>query len=35
VQLSANDLRTIADTLAEIEIHGDRYPAHLQASINR
>jgi aryl-alcohol dehydrogenase-like predicted oxidoreductase len=35
VNLSADELRTIADALAEIEIHGDRYPAHLQAAINR
>jgi aryl-alcohol dehydrogenase-like predicted oxidoreductase len=35
VHLSASELRTIADALKEIEIHGDRYPAHLQAAINR
>jgi aryl-alcohol dehydrogenase-like predicted oxidoreductase len=35
VHLSASELQTIADALEEIEIHGDRYPAHLQAAINR
>lgn len=35
LELSAGDLRTIADALAEIEIEGARYPAHLQAAVNR
>ncbi len=35
VQLSGEDLQRIADALAEIKVQGDRYPAHLQANINR
>jgi aryl-alcohol dehydrogenase-like predicted oxidoreductase len=35
IELSAGELRTIADALAEIEIQGARYPAHLQAAVNR
>jgi aryl-alcohol dehydrogenase-like predicted oxidoreductase len=29
VELSGDDLRRIADALARIPVHGDRYPAHL------
>ncbi len=35
VQLSSDDLRAIGEALAAIEVQGDRYPAHLQAAINR
>jgi len=31
VELSADDLRQIAEALAQIEVVGDRYPAHLAA----
>ena len=31
VELSADDLRQIADALAQIKVVGDRYPAHLAA----
>lgn len=35
VELSANDLHEIERALAEIEVHGDRYPAHLQARVGK
>ncbi len=35
VDLSANDLHEIERALAEIEVHGDRYPAHLQARVGK
>ncbi len=35
VELSTNDLRSIGDALAEIEIQGARYPAQFQVAINR
>ncbi len=35
VTLSAEDLRAISDALAGIEVQGARYPAHLQAHVNR
>jgi aryl-alcohol dehydrogenase-like predicted oxidoreductase len=35
IRLSADELQTIEDTLTGIEIQGARYPAHLQAAINR
>jgi aryl-alcohol dehydrogenase-like predicted oxidoreductase len=35
IQLSAEDLRSIGDALAQIEVQGARYPAQLQASVNR
>ena len=35
VDLSANDLHQIERALAEIEVHGDRYPAHLQARVGK
>jgi aryl-alcohol dehydrogenase-like predicted oxidoreductase len=31
IALSADDLRQIEDALAQIEVQGDRYPAHLAA----
>jgi predicted oxidoreductase len=31
VELTSDDLRQIGDALAEIKVHGDRYPAHLAA----
>jgi aryl-alcohol dehydrogenase-like predicted oxidoreductase len=35
VELTANDLREIEDAAARITVHGDRYPAHLQARVGR
>lgn len=35
VELSSEDLGTIARALAKIEVHGDRYPAHLQQRVGR
>jgi aryl-alcohol dehydrogenase-like predicted oxidoreductase len=35
VRLSGDDLKNIADALAEIEIEGARYPAQFQAAIDR
>jgi aryl-alcohol dehydrogenase-like predicted oxidoreductase len=35
VKLSTDDLRSIEGALAEIEVHGARYPAQYQAAINR
>jgi aryl-alcohol dehydrogenase-like predicted oxidoreductase len=35
VELSADDLRQVAHALDQIEIHGDRYPAALQAWVGR
>ena len=35
VQLSGQDLKSIGDALAEIEVEGARYPAQFQATINR
>ncbi|HKG91508.1 MAG TPA: aldo/keto reductase [Gemmatimonadaceae bacterium] len=35
VQLTANDLREIEDAAAKLTVHGDRYPAHLQARVGR
>jgi aryl-alcohol dehydrogenase-like predicted oxidoreductase len=35
VELTASDLREIEDAAAEITVHGDRYPAHLQARVGR
>ncbi|MCA0276682.1 MAG: aldo/keto reductase [Proteobacteria bacterium] len=35
VDLSANDLHEIERAVAEIEVHGDRYPAHLQARVGK
>jgi len=35
VELTSDDLRNIASALAKIEVHGDRYPAHLQQRVGR
>ena len=35
VNLTAGDLHKIADALSEIEVVGDRYPAHLQKLVSR
>jgi hypothetical protein len=31
----SDDLPRIRDTLAKIQVQGDRYPAHLAASVGR
>ena len=31
VELTADDLRQIAEALDDLEVQGDRYPAHLAA----
>jgi aryl-alcohol dehydrogenase-like predicted oxidoreductase len=35
VELTAGDLRQIEELLAQIKVHGDRYPAHLAARVGR
>jgi aryl-alcohol dehydrogenase-like predicted oxidoreductase len=35
VALSADDLREIHDSVSKISLHGERYPAHLQALVGR
>jgi aryl-alcohol dehydrogenase-like predicted oxidoreductase len=35
VELTPEDLQSIEAALAEVKVEGDRYPAHLQARINR
>jgi aryl-alcohol dehydrogenase-like predicted oxidoreductase len=35
VELTATDLREIAEALAQIQVLGDRYPPHLQATVSR
>ena len=35
IALSADDLRQIAESLAQIRVQGDRYPAHLAAQAGR
>lgn len=35
VELSAGDLRDIDAAFAQVTVHGDRYPAHVQQMINR
>ncbi len=35
VELTTDDLRTIAQSLSEIEVHGERYPAQLQKLVGR
>ncbi|NNG70875.1 aldo/keto reductase [Rhizobium laguerreae] len=35
VELTAEDLASIESALAAIKVEGDRYPAHLQARVNR
>jgi aryl-alcohol dehydrogenase-like predicted oxidoreductase len=35
VELTADDLGVIGDALAQIQVQGDRYPAHFQATVGR
>jgi aryl-alcohol dehydrogenase-like predicted oxidoreductase len=35
VALSIDDLREIDSAFAQIQVHGERYPAHLQATVGR
>lgn len=35
VQLTAADLRSIEESLASVEVQGERYPAQMQAMVNR
>ncbi|MFC8617149.1 aldo/keto reductase [Micromonospora purpureochromogenes] len=35
LELTADDLAEIADAVTKIEVHGDRYPEHLQRLIDR
>jgi aryl-alcohol dehydrogenase-like predicted oxidoreductase len=35
VELTGDDLRQIADALADIKVQGDRYPAHLAARVGK
>ncbi|MEO5510128.1 MAG: aldo/keto reductase [Longimicrobiales bacterium] len=35
IELSADDIREIESEIAAIEVHGDRYPAALQATVGR
>jgi aryl-alcohol dehydrogenase-like predicted oxidoreductase len=35
IALSADELRQIADSLAQIQVQGDRYPAHLAARVGK
>jgi aryl-alcohol dehydrogenase-like predicted oxidoreductase len=35
IELGAGDLSAIGDALANIKVHGDRYPAHLAATVGR
>jgi aryl-alcohol dehydrogenase-like predicted oxidoreductase len=35
LELTPHDLEQIAQALARVEIHGDRYPAHLKARVGR
>ncbi len=35
VELTANDLRDIEDAVSQIEVHGARYPEHLQKMVGR
>jgi len=35
VELTSVDLRDIENALAKVSVHGDRYPPHLQARVNR
>ena len=35
VPLTADDLKEIHDAVSAIDVHGDRYPAHLQRLVNR
>jgi len=35
IELSAEDLKRIGDALSGIQVHGDRYPAHLAARVGK
>jgi diketogulonate reductase-like aldo/keto reductase len=35
LELSSADLDEITAASARVDVHGDRYPAHMQAWINR
>jgi aryl-alcohol dehydrogenase-like predicted oxidoreductase len=35
LELTREDLRQIGDVLAQVQVQGDRYPAHLQALVGR
>ncbi len=35
VTLTSDELREIEEAVSKIEVHGDRYPAHLQARVGR
>jgi aryl-alcohol dehydrogenase-like predicted oxidoreductase len=35
IELAPDDLRKIGDALAQIQVQGDRYPAHLAARASR
>jgi len=35
IELTDDDLQQISQALAEIEVQGDRYPAHLAARVGR
>ena len=35
IVLTPDDLGAIAGALAKVTVQGDRYPAHLQASVGR
>jgi len=35
VELTPEDLKAIHDAISAIDVHGDRYPAHLQSLVNR
>ena len=35
IQLSADDLREIERAVSQIEVHGARYPEHLQKTVGR
>ena len=35
VELTADDLREIDDAVSQVTVQGDRYPAHLQARVDR
>ena len=35
IELTRANLQRIETALAQVEVHGDRYPAHLQARVDR
>jgi len=35
IELGADELRQIAESLAQIQVQGDRYPAHLAARVDK